>query len=81
MDCTPVGGMVSIGPLSLTSDELACTFSIVSRAGDVVTWHGRCSNGEADPKPATVTAALRGGALAIRINGVSTDKLRRCRHR
>ena len=78
-ECTPVGGMVAIGPLSLVADELACRFATVVRAGDKVTWRGRCSTGGAAPTPATVTAALRSGNLAITIDGAPSGTLRRCR--
>ena len=77
-DCTPVGGMVAVGPLSLTSDDLACRFATVSRAGDVVTWRGHCSTGETASKPATVTAAWRNSTLVLTIDGTPSGRLRRC---
>lgn len=75
--CTPVGGMISIGPMALTGDELACTFDDVDRSGDVVTWHGRC--GEPEPaQPATVVAKLQGEVLRMSIAGADRGAYRRC---
>ena len=76
--CTPVGGLISIGPLSLTADELQCEFRDVARTNDRVTWHGSCSDG-ASRTPTTVVAALRNGSLTIAMNGVSSGPYRRCR--
>ena len=77
--CTPVGGIVAIGPMSLTGDDLACTFAVVSRVADVVIWHGRCSAGDAPPSRARVMAILQAGTLTITINGQPGETLRRCR--
>lgn len=75
--CTPANGMVSIGPLSLTADEMACTFGDVSRLGDEVTWHGRCSTGGSSA-PTTVVATLRRGSLTVTMNGVRSGPYERC---
>ena len=75
--CTPVGGMISIGPMALTGDEISCTFFDVARSGDAVTWHGRCSDGGAG-HPATVTAALSGGSLRVVIDARENGPYRRC---
>ena len=77
-ECTPAGGLISIGPLSLTSDEMVCTFRDVARAGDIVTWHGGCSEGTTRA-PTTVVAALRNGRLTVTTNGRVNGPLRRCR--
>lgn len=75
--CTPMAGAISILPLAIVGDDMRCDFSGVSRAGDVVTWRGRC--GFPDPaKPTTVVAALRGEALSIRFNGSAPNQFRRC---
>lgn len=77
--CTPVGGMLDIGPRSLTTDILACRFDDVSRDGDRVTWHGRCSEGE-ERYPATVVAALYQHRLTVSLNGHGwLMAYRRCR--
>lgn len=76
--CTPVAGLVSIGPKSLTTDELSCRFTDVSRDADVVTWHGTCSDGTTRT-PSTVVAALHGD-LTTSVNRVGwSPNLRRCR--
>lgn len=75
--CTPVGGLISIGALSLTADELSCRFTNVSRVADVVTWHGRCSDGEAS-RPATVVAALSQGRLSVMLHSTWSGPYRRC---
>lgn len=77
-NCTPVDGMISIGSRSLTADETSCTFGDVGRSGDVVTWHGRCSDGEAS-KPTTVVATLRNSRLSFTMNGAPNGPYRRCR--
>ena len=76
--CTPAAGMISIGPLSLTADEMVCTFRDVARSGDVVTWHGRCSDGTTRT-PTTVVAALRDGNLTVSMNNYRNGPYRRCR--
>ena len=75
--CTPVDGLISIGPLSLIGDELACRFRDVSRRGDVVTWHGRC--GQPEPAgAATVVARLAGDSLRVTVDGRESGTYRRC---
>lgn len=64
--CTPADGTVAIGPLSLTQDEVSCSFASVKRSGSVVTWTGRCE--------ATVIARYHDGVLAIIRNGVPDEE-------
>jgi hypothetical protein len=76
--CTPVGGMIGIGPLDIVADEFQCRFDSVSRAGNIVTWHGRCGF-PTPPEPATVVARLSGATLHVSINGANNGAYRRCR--
>jgi hypothetical protein len=76
--CTSVGGMIGIGPMDIVSDEFQCRFDSVSRAGDVVTFRGRCGF-PAPPEPATVVARLSGATLHVSINGADSGAYRRCR--
>ena len=78
-ECTPASGMVVIGPLDLVGDEFRCDFKSVSRAGDVVTWHGACRLPTTAPEPAIVVARLSGEALHISINGDDNGDYRRCK--
>lgn len=75
--CTPVAGMIAIGPIGIRGDELACSFRDVARRVDVVTWHGQC--GQPEPaRPATVLAKLAGENLHMTINGNDAGAYRRC---
>ncbi len=76
--CTPIGGMIAIGPLDMGGDEFRCSFKSVSRSGDVVTWKGKCGF-PTPPEPATVVARLSGEVLHLRINGNENGAYRRCR--
>ncbi|MDX7951255.1 hypothetical protein P7D22_08700 [Lichenihabitans sp. Uapishka_5] len=76
--CTPAEGMISIEPMALTADEERCTFTDVARRGDVVTWHGSCSDGSART-PTTVMARLHYGGLTVLMNGTPSGTFRRCK--
>jgi hypothetical protein len=78
---SPMAGLVRIGPKSLTTDEMSCTFRYVSRAGSIVTWTGSCNEG-GWARPMTVTAAESGGRLTIRFaSGNAWAPLMRCPRR
>jgi hypothetical protein len=76
--CTPVDGMIGIGPLDMMGDEFACNFKSVSRSGDVVTWHGTCGF-PTPPEPVTVVASLNGETLRISVNGNDNGPYLRCK--
>jgi hypothetical protein len=76
--CTPVDGMIGIGPLDMGGDEFACRFKSVSRTGDVVTWRGTCGF-PTPPEPVTVVATLTGETLHISVNGNDNGAYRRCK--
>ncbi len=79
-ECTPVGDMVSIQPLSLMmGDEFRCSFRDVARSGEVVTWHGGCGMPEQpQDRHSTVVGELRGKLLYIRLNGAQNGPYLRC---
>jgi hypothetical protein len=73
-----VAGRIRIGPKSLASDEISCTFASVARAGSTVTWRGSCNEGRG-PSPATVLATESGGRLTIKFpSGNAWGPLMRC---
>jgi hypothetical protein len=75
---SPMAGLVRIGPKSLTTDELSCTFSSVSRSGSTVTWTGSCREGGRS-KPVTINATENSGRVTVRfLNGSSWAPLMRC---
>jgi hypothetical protein len=72
---------IDIAPMALRSEEFACEFTDVSRAGDVVTWKGRCFVREEPPRRETVVATLnpdRSLDIDFRGSGSSARDLRRC---
>ncbi|GEM_PF-3416544 len=76
--CRPMDGTIAIQPLGLVSDEMRCTFPSVVRAGNVVTWKGKCGFPEND-EPATVVASTQGDTLILTINGGRNGPYRRCK--
>ena len=78
---SPTDGMVRIGPMSLTTDEMSCTFRSVTRSGATVSWFGACNEG-GKTKAANVSATERGGRLTITFDGGSPwASLTRCPRR
>lgn len=77
-ECTPVAGMIAIGPLSMQGDDFRCDFEDVARLDDVVTWHGTCGFPE-NARRATVVARLRGETLTVVIDGGADGPYRRCK--
>ena len=76
--CTPVGGLIAIGPLNVQGDDFRCDFHDISRIGDVVTWHGWCGFPE-HARRTTVVATLRADVLTVDIDGAESGPYRRCR--
>jgi hypothetical protein len=77
---SPMAGLVRIGPKSLTTDEMSCSFTEVSRTGPIVTWKGSCNEG-GQKKSMSVTATENGGRLTIRFkNGKAWAPLMSCPH-
>jgi hypothetical protein len=75
---SPMAGMVRIGAKSITSDEMSCTFSSVTRSGSTIQWAGTCNEGQGN-RPARVTATETSGRLTISFGpGKSWQPLIRC---
>jgi hypothetical protein len=76
---TPVS-VLTIRPLSLSSESLFCKFNTVKRRGNTVTWKGVCEFADSTSKE-TVTARLRNGRLALSFasRGIRLSNLRRCK--
>lgn len=75
------GAAIDIGPMKLSSEEMVCEFTDVSRVEDVVTWKGRCFvQGEA-PRKETVVATLHADkrlTVVFRGSGAEIGGLSRC---
>ena len=71
---------IFIQPLSLSSEDVTCTFTSVKRAGNTVTWHGTCDDAEGSAEQ-TVIATLNGKVLSFRYEpgGNVVTGLRRCK--
>ena len=80
--CMPLESLV-IRPMSIgVGEDFACDFTDVMRSGDIVTWHGACTNfGEADSTKATVVASLAHKLLTVTLNGRRLQVYRRCESR
>lgn len=78
--CTRAAGALTIGPLSLDGEDVACRFSSVKREGNRVTWQGRCDDAEGGGRQ-IVIATETNGKLTIRYvpGGNVIDNLVRCR--
>jgi hypothetical protein len=75
---SPMAGLVRVGPKSLTTDEMSCSFRDVSRSGPTVTFTGSCNEGGRS-RATTVTATESGGRLTVRFaNGNQWAPLMRC---
>lgn len=73
---------VDVKPMGLSSEEMSCEFTDVSRVGDVVTWKGRCFVREEPPRKETVVATLhpdRSLTIFFHGSGANIQDLRRCR--
>jgi hypothetical protein len=69
---------LSIRPMALIVNEYACDFRSVSRAGDDVTWTGKCGFGDQQEEVRTVVASLRGNQLSLAFNGMQQGVFKRC---
>lgn len=67
-----------IEPMAIVAEEMRCDFRDVSRSGDLVTWHGECSDG-AETTKTTAKAKLTGRRLAVSLNGNEPIYYERCR--
>ncbi|MFN3481779.1 MAG: hypothetical protein ACK4YX_02015 [Rhabdaerophilum calidifontis] len=78
--CTRAAGALTIGPMSLSGEDVACRFSSVKREGNRVTWQGVCDDAEGSARQ-TVIATETEGRLTIRYvpGGNVIDRLVRCR--
>ena len=75
---SPGSGATVIGPLSLTSDEISCSFTSVSRNGPTVVWRGGCDEGSG-ARPMRVTATETSNRLIISFKpGGTWSPLQRC---
>jgi hypothetical protein len=80
--CTPLAGAISIKPMSLSADEMSCTFTSVRREGATVIWRGACENSADERSSGTLRATEANGRLTIVFpNGVLATNLVRCRAR
>ena len=71
---------IRIGPKSLVSDDVNCTFATVSRKGDVVTWKGVCDSAEGSSAQTVIASLSQSGSLTIRYvpGGNVLENLWRC---
>lgn len=78
--CTRAAGALTIGPMSLSGEDVTCRFSSVKREGNRVTWQGVCDDAEGSARQ-TVIATETEGRLTLRYvpGGNVIDKLIRCR--
>jgi hypothetical protein len=78
--CTRAAGALTIGPLSLDGEDVACRFSSVKREGNRVTWQGRCDDAEGGGRQIVIATEIN-GKLTIRYvpGGNVIDNLVRCR--
>jgi hypothetical protein len=77
--CSHPLSRVAVGPLSLSGEDWYCEFDKVSRAGDTVSWGGKCNFSENGFKKTAATAQLRAGKLFYRFDRDAwSGPLQRC---
>ena len=70
---------ITIGPMSMTSEDVNCRFTSVRRDGNRVTWQGACDDAEGGSNE-TVVATEQDGRLTIKYmkGGNVLENLVRC---
>lgn len=77
--CGADDGAITIGPMSLQSEDVLCKFKTVKRDGNTVTWTGVCGDVEAGGNQrVTATETAKGLTIRYHPGGNVLEGLQRC---